>query len=101
VAGAVMSDIPDFTETDCWSIQSAVDERAGKGKVELHPADIDIKLSPDTRPRNVRRCSGASINAASWCSRRARTVSARTFFTKTFGSSAPVSRSSTTQPGLQ
>jgi hypothetical protein len=50
VAGAVMSNIPDFTETERWSIQSTVDERLGEGKVELHPADIEIQLSPDTPP---------------------------------------------------
>jgi hypothetical protein len=36
--------IPDFTDTELWIIQSTVDERWGKGVVELHLADVEMKL---------------------------------------------------------
>ena len=43
--------IPDFTDTERWTVQSAVDERWGRGETELHLADVEILLMPeDTSP---------------------------------------------------
>jgi len=41
-----MKVIPDFTETERWTIQTTVDLRWGKGNTEIHEADVDIKLKP-------------------------------------------------------
>ena len=44
-----MNDITDFSDTELWTIQSATDERWGKGEVELHLADVEMSLYPDDR----------------------------------------------------
>ncbi len=41
-----MGTIPDFTDTEQWLIQAAVDERWGKGVTELHLADVELFLKP-------------------------------------------------------
>lgn len=46
-----MSTIPDFTDAERWTTQTTVDERWGKATVELHAADVEIRLDPgDTAP---------------------------------------------------
>jgi len=44
-----MGSVPDFTETEQWKAQNAVDERWGKGVVELHPADVETIVSPEDK----------------------------------------------------
>jgi hypothetical protein len=38
--------ISDFTDTERWTIQTTVDERWSKDRVELHLADVEARLSP-------------------------------------------------------
>ena len=45
----LMHNITDFSETELWTIQSATDERWGKGEVELHLADVEMSLHSDDR----------------------------------------------------
>ncbi len=44
-----MGSVPDFTDTEQWTIQSAVDERWGKGVIELHLADVEIMVKPNDK----------------------------------------------------
>lgn len=39
--------IPDFSDTERWTIQATVDERWGEGVTELHLADVEIRLTPE------------------------------------------------------
>ena len=39
-----MSKIPDITDAEQWTVQRAVDERWGKGTVELQLADVEARL---------------------------------------------------------
>lgn len=43
-----MSTIPDFTETERWTVQSTVDERF-RESVELQVADSEIRMNPHDR----------------------------------------------------
>jgi len=42
-----MSKIPDFNETEIWTVRVAVNERYGK-RVDLELADADLRLDPDS-----------------------------------------------------
>lgn len=46
-----MTDIPDFTDTERWTIQTTVDERWGQNKVPLHLADVETRLAPGSDER--------------------------------------------------
>jgi len=48
-----MPQIPDFSETECWTLQTTLDERWGKESVELQLADAEIRLDPDDRELSV------------------------------------------------
>lgn len=39
--------IPDISDTERWTIQSTIDERWGKGVIDLHIADVEIQLTSD------------------------------------------------------
>lgn len=41
-----MGSIPDFDETEMATIRNRVDERFGEGAVELHHADVELRLDP-------------------------------------------------------
>lgn len=36
--------IKDFSDTDVWTLQQTLDERWGKGKVEIQQADLEVRL---------------------------------------------------------
>ncbi len=40
------STIPDFTEREKWVIRTTVDERWNQGAIELHAADVEVRLRP-------------------------------------------------------
>ena len=42
-----MASIPDFTDTETWSLRTVVKERYGKD-VELQLADAELRLDPDS-----------------------------------------------------
>lgn len=42
-----MSKIPDFNETEIWTVRVAVDQRYGKA-VDLELADADLRLDPES-----------------------------------------------------
>ncbi len=42
-----MASIPDFTDTELWSLRTVVKERYGKD-VELQLADAELRLDPDS-----------------------------------------------------
>jgi hypothetical protein len=42
-----MASIPDFTDTELWSLRAVVNERYGK-ETELQLADADLRLDPDS-----------------------------------------------------
>ncbi|MCP4410407.1 MAG: hypothetical protein GY807_22215 [Gammaproteobacteria bacterium] len=50
-ARGAMGTIPDFTDTEQWSIQSAVNERWDKSITELHLADMGLFLKPGDKSR--------------------------------------------------
>ncbi len=41
--------IKDFNDTETWTIQETLNERWGKNKVHLEPADVEIRLRPSDR----------------------------------------------------
>jgi hypothetical protein len=43
-----MSKIPDFTDSERWTVETAVKERYGK-PVEVHVADAELRMYPDDR----------------------------------------------------
>jgi hypothetical protein len=42
-----MNNIPDFSDTELQTIQSATEQRWNKEAVELHLADVEMSLNPD------------------------------------------------------
>jgi hypothetical protein len=44
-----MNNIPDFSDTELQTIQSATEQRWSKGEVELHLADVEMSLNSDDR----------------------------------------------------
>jgi hypothetical protein len=46
---AIDSGIPEFTDHETWLIRSTLDERYGKGKVEAHQVDVELRLSQGDR----------------------------------------------------
>jgi hypothetical protein len=44
-----MGSVPEFTDTEQWTIQSTADERWGKDVIELHLADVEIMLNSDDK----------------------------------------------------
>ena len=40
------ADITDFTEREMWVIRTAVQERWEQAEIELHPADVEIRMHP-------------------------------------------------------
>lgn len=42
-----MSTIPEFNDTECWVVRTAVTERCGK-RVEPRPTDREPRLDPDS-----------------------------------------------------
>lgn len=45
--------IKDFTETEKWTVQQALNERWASNKVELQLADVDVRLRPGDRELSV------------------------------------------------
>ncbi len=43
-----MTNIPDFTEPEMKTIRESVTDRWKKKEVEIHPADVETKLSADS-----------------------------------------------------
>ena len=44
-----MSNIPDITETEQWTIQTSLDERWGKNIITLELVDVEARLDPSDR----------------------------------------------------
>ncbi len=44
-----MSNIPDITETEQWTIQTSLDERWGKDVIALELVDVEARLDPSDR----------------------------------------------------
>ena len=44
-----MSDIPDFTDSEQWTIKSSLDERWGKDVVKPELVDVEARLDPSDR----------------------------------------------------
>lgn len=43
-----MTAIADITDAERWIVQTTCNERWYRDQVELHPADVELKLSPDS-----------------------------------------------------
>ena len=41
------ADVSDFTDREIWVIRTTVQERWGQDAIELHPADVEIRLRPE------------------------------------------------------
>lgn len=44
-----MSKIPDITDTEQWTVQSSLNERWSKDKVDLQVVDVEARLDPSDR----------------------------------------------------
>ena len=44
-----MSDIPDFTDSEQWTIKSSLDEHWGKDAVKPELVDVEARLDPTDR----------------------------------------------------